>query len=175
MTNTYGRGRGIAWGDYDNDGYVDLLLGNVESTLVLLKKNGDGTFSDVTAQAGLANLQDMEAVFADDNNDGYADIFCTIADRNKPANDALFKNNGNGTFTKVTTAGLLPLNNGRSVCWGDYDNDGYLDLFISRGLDEGPLKQTLYRNKGDGTFTDVTDQSGLGIVAKNRRGRVGRL
>ncbi len=168
VTNTYGRGRGVAWGDYDNDGYVDLLLGNVKSTLVLLKNNGDGTFTDVTAQAGLANLQYIEAVFADYNNDGYADIFCTIADANKPANDALFKNNGNGTFTKVTTAGLLPLNNGRSVCWGDYDNDGYLDLFISRGLDEGPLKQTLYRNNGDGTFTDVTDQSGLGIVANNR-------
>jgi len=169
VTNTFGRGRGVAWGDYNNDGYTDLLLGNLQTSLALLKNNGDGTFTDVTTQAGLANLEFIEAVFADYDNDGFPDIFCTVAESNRPPNDTLFKNNGDGTFTKVTTqAGLLPLNNGRSVCWGDYNNDGYLDLFISRGTEDGALKQTLYQNNGNGTFTDVSDQSGLGIIANNR-------
>lgn len=169
VTNTWGRGRGIAWGDYNNDGYADLLLGNVQTDLVLLKNNGDGTFTDATAEAGLAGLQFVEAVFVDYDNDGLPDIFCTTAVAHRPAQDSLFKNNGDGTFTNVTAqAGLLPLVNGRSVCWGDYDNDGDLDLFIARGTDQGALKQTLYRNNGDGTFTDVSDQSGLGIMANNR-------
>src|SRR5262249_13262340 len=70
VTNTFGRGRGVAWGDYDNDGKTDLLLGNLKTTLVLLKQNGDGTFSDVTEATGLANLEYTEAVFADYDNDG---------------------------------------------------------------------------------------------------------
>jgi len=169
VTNTFGRGRGVAWGDYDNDGNTDLLLGNLKTTLVLLKNNGDGTFSDLTEAAGLTDLEYTEAVFADYNNDGFQDIFCTVAEAINPAKDALFRNNGDGSFTNVTrSAKLRALTNGRSVCWGDYDNDGDLDLFISRGTDEDPLKQNLYRNNGNGTFTDVSDQSGLGIVTNNR-------
>src|SRR5450432_1482039 len=169
VTNTFGRGRGVAWGDYDNDGYIDLLLGNLKTDLALLRNNGDGTFSDVAAQSGLGHLQYTECVFADYNNDGFPDIFCTLSESHNASTDILFKNNGDGTFTNVTSqAGLLVLNNGRSIAWGDYDNDGDLDLFISRGTDNGALKQTLYRNNGDGTFTDVTDQAGLGIIANNR-------
>jgi ASPIC and UnbV/FG-GAP-like repeat len=169
VTDTWGRGRSVAWGDYNNDGYPDLLLGNLQTDLFLLKNNGDGTFTDVTVQAGLAHLQYNECVFADYNNDGFPDIFCTDSQSHQPPTDLLLKNNGDGTFTNVTSqAGILPLTDGRSICFGDYDNDGDLDLFISRGTDEGALKQTLYRNNGDGTFTDVTDQSGLGIVANNR-------
>src|SRR5262249_52598629 len=119
VTNTFGRGRGVAWGDYNNDGYSDLLLGNLKTALALLKNNGDGTFTDVTAQAGLANLQFTEAVFADYNNDGFPGIFCTAAENSRTVNDTLFMNNGDGTFTEVNSqAGLLPLTSGRSVCWG---------------------------------------------------------
>jgi len=169
VTDTWGKGRGVAWGDYNNDGYPDLLLGNLKTDLFLLKNNGDGTFSDVTVAAGLGSLQFTECVFADYNNDGFPDIFCTVSESNNSSNDMLLKNNGDGTFSDVTSqAGILPLNNGRAICFGDYDNDGDLDLFISRGGDEFPVKQTLYRNNGDGTFTDVTDQAGLGSLANNR-------
>jgi hypothetical protein len=169
VTNTFGRGRGMAWGDYNNDGYPDLLLGNLKTDLALLKNNGDGTFTDVSVQAGLGGLQYTECVFVDYDNDGFPDIFCTLSESHNTSNDILLKNNGDGTFANVTSqAGILPLNNGRSIAWGDYDNDGDLDLFVSRGTDNGSLKQTLYRNNGDGTFTDVTDQSGLGVIADNR-------
>ena len=136
---------------------------------MLYKNNGDGTFVDTAAQAGLGNLQYIECAFADYNNDGFPDIFCTVSESNNSSNDMLLKNNGDGTFSDVTSqAGILPLNNGRAICFGDYDNDGDLDLFISRGGDEFPVKQTLYRNNGDGTFTDVTDQAGVGVVVNNR-------
>ena len=60
-------------------------------------------------------------------------------------------------------AGIPQINDGRSIAWGDYNNDGFLDLFISRGA-EVPMKQSLYQNNGNGTFTDVTDQAGLGAI-----------
>ena len=169
VTNTFGRGRGVACGDYNNDGYIDFLLGNLKTNLVLYKNNGDATFVDVAAQAGLGSIQYIECVFADYNNDGFPDIFCTLAEANSVLGDILMKNNGDGTFTNVSTqAGIQPLISGRAICWGDYDNDGDLDLFVSRGRDNDPLKQTLYRNNGDGTFTDVTDQAGLGASNNNR-------
>jgi enediyne biosynthesis protein E4 len=169
VTNTWGRGRGVAWGDYDNDGQIDLLLGNLKTDLVLLKNNGDKTFLDVTVEAGLGQLQYPECVLADYDNDGFPDIFCTDSERGYVPSDILLKNNGDGTFTNVSNqAGILPLVGGRAIAWGDYNNDGYLDLFISRGTDNGSLRQTLYRNNGDGTFTDVTDQAGVGSTANNR-------
>ncbi len=169
VTDTWGKGRGVAWADYDKDGYLDLLDANLKTNMVLYKNNGDGTFIDVAAQAGLGDLQYIECVFADYNNDGFPDIFCTVAQADNSLGDLLFKNNGDGTFTDVSSqAGISPLTNGRSICAGDYDNDGDLDFFVSRGLDNGPLKQTLYRNNGDGTFTDVTDQAGLGATSNNR-------
>ncbi len=168
VINTWGRGRSVAWGDYDNDGYPDLLLGNIKTNMVLYRNNGDGTFADATVAAGLGHLQYVEVAFADYNNDGFADIFCTDVLKNGAANDLLMKNNGNGTFTDVTQqAGIPPVNNGRSIAWGDYNNDGFLDLFLSRGTDVA-MKQSLYQNNGDGTFSDVTDQAGLGAISNNR-------
>ena len=169
VTNTYGRARGIAWGDYNNDGYLDLLDANLKTDMVLLKNNSDGIFTDETVSAQLTTLRYIECSFADYNNDGFPDIFCTVAQRQNVLNDILMKNNGDGTFANVSNqAGILPFKNGRSICWGDYDNDGDLDLFVSRGLDNDPLKQTLYRNNGAGTFTDATDSAGLGASSNNR-------
>jgi hypothetical protein len=170
VTNTFGRGRGVACGDYNNDGFPDLLIANFRTDLVLYRSNGDGTFVDVTASARLGGLQYTECVFADYNNDGFPDIFCTVTYPHPSfLEDILLKNNGDETFTNVSNrAGILPLINGRAVAWGDYDNDGDLDLFISRGTKEGPVKPTLYRNNGDGTFTEVTDQAGLGAVTNSR-------
>jgi hypothetical protein len=172
VTNTFGRGRSVAWGDYDNDGYLDLLLGNTQTDLVLYKNHRDGTFIDKTVQAGLGNLQYTECAFADYNNDRLTDIFCVVSGTH-PLRDILLKNNGDGTFTNVSgEAGILDLNNGRAIAWGDYDNDGDLDLFISRGShtqhNDEALRQTLYRNNGNGTFTEVTDQAGLGELSNNR-------
>ncbi len=167
VTNTWGRGRSVAWGDYDNDGYPDLLLGNLGTNMVLYRNNGDGTFTDATIAAGLSDLHYVEVAFADYDNDGFADIFCTDVQLHGTSTDLLMKNNGDGTFTDVTQqAGIAPLNDGRSIAWGDYNNDGFLDLFISRGTDS--IKQSLYQNNGDGTFTDVTDEAGLGAISNNR-------
>ncbi|MDQ3116761.1 MAG: CRTAC1 family protein [Verrucomicrobiota bacterium] len=168
VINTWGRGRSVAWGDYDNDGQLDLLLGNLRTDLVLYQNNGDGTFTDTTLQAGLGLLHYTECVFADYSNDGFPDIFCTAAIAHNPARDVLFENNRDGTFTDVTEqAGILQSINGRTLAWGDYDNDGDLDLYITRGTDVG-FKQTLYQNNDNGLFTEVTDQAGLGAISNNR-------
>ena len=118
--------------------------------------------------AGLGSLQYNEVDFADYNNDGYPDIYMSDVEAFGAHTDRLFKNNGDGTFTDVTAAaGIQPLSEGRSLAWGDYNNDGYLDLFITRGTDVA-MKQTFYKNNGDGTFTDVTDAAGLGALSNNR-------
>jgi hypothetical protein len=167
--DTWGAGRSVAWGDYDRDGYADILLGNLASDVVLYRNNGDGTFTNVAVEAGIGGLWYNEVDFADYNNDGYPDIYMTDADLPRRVNtDRLFRNNGDGTFTDVTEeAGIEPLVAGRSLVWGDYNNDGYLDLFVSRGSDD-PLRQTFYKNNGDGTFTDVTEAAGFGALTNNR-------
>jgi len=196
-------GTGCAAFDYDNDGLLDLLIVNgttmdrlreieagrvpsaAKSGVYLYRNLGDGHFEDVTERAGLSNpYWATGANAADFNNDGFADILITTI-----GVDLLFKNNGNGTFTEVGKAAGLS----RQVRWhtgsafGDYDNDGYLDLFIAgyvdihslrlsgeapvcdyRGLKAfcGPLglkgeQDVLYRNNGNGTFTDVTKSAGV--------------
>ncbi len=168
VDNAFGRGRTVAWADFDRDGNVDLLDVNLKTDLVLYRNNGDGTFTDVTAQAGLTHLQYVEGAFADYDNDGWPDIFLTSSVRRDFNNDMLLHNNGDGTFSNVSSqAGLAPVTGGRGLAWGDYDNDGDLDLYLSRGTDE-LFKQILYRNNGDGTFTDVSDAAGLGVMSNNR-------
>ncbi len=165
----YGPG-GVTAVDYDNDGLCDLFIPDgVESKL--FRNRGDGTFEDVTERAGLAGLDGVSvAVFADYDNDGHKDLFVSRTFRH----NQLFHNNGNGTFTDVTAQSGL----GEDCCttvagWADYDNDGYLDLYVGRYLDprkgipttfyarNGEPNQ-LYHNNGDGTFTNVTEQAGVG-------------
>jgi hypothetical protein len=189
-------GCGCAFLDYDNDGWMDIFIlsgTRMEETLTgatnrLYKNNRDGTFSDVTEKAGLRDVGWASAVCVGDyNNDGFEDLFCTYFGQNK-----LYRNNGDGTFTDVTKqAGLL----NEVPRWGagctfvDYNRDGYLDLFVSnyvqfdlkhmpkpgqnsncdwkgvpvecgpRGLPTG--YHSLYRNNGDGTFSDVSRQAGI--------------
>ena len=100
--DTWGRGRSVAWGDYDRDGYADLLLGNLKTDLVLYRNNGDGTFTNVAVAAGLGSLQFNEACFADYDNDGYPDIYLTDVVEKGASTDRLFRNNGDGTFSDVT-------------------------------------------------------------------------
>src|SRR5262249_7960575 len=97
--NTWGGERSMAWADFARTGYLNLLDGNLKTDMVLYKNNGDGTFADVTAQAGLGQLRWIECAFADYDNDGFPDIFCTEGVTFGGSPDALFRNNGDGTFT----------------------------------------------------------------------------
>src|SRR5271163_2510178 len=197
---------GVALLDYNNDGLLDIFFvngGRITSPMQtpenfdrhdprywnrLYRQNKDGSFTDVTEQAGLANAGDgnygMGVAVGDYDNDGYPDLFVTNYGKN-----ILYHNNGDGTFTDVTAkAGVA--GGGWSVSAGffDYDNDGKLDLFVTRYMDwdtkhskdcggnyhtycppeEFPATTSiLYHNNGDGTFTDVSQRSG--IAAKKGR------
>jgi tetratricopeptide (TPR) repeat protein len=157
-------GFSIIAGDYNNDGFVDLYisrLGWYAGDGTLFRNNGDGTFTDVTAQSGLATWGPcFSASWVDYDCDGYLDLFIPnnsggVFDRHVP--NRLFHNNGDGTFTDVTSeagvGGILPA---IGSSWGDYNNDGYPDLFVS-----GMGHAQLLRNNGDGTFTDISKQAGF--------------
>jgi enediyne biosynthesis protein E4 len=184
-------GPGVAFLDYDNDGWQDILFVNGtawpgqpgwHTTPVLYRNNHDGTFTDVTRKAGLAvEMYGMGVAVGDFDNDGYDDIFITALGQSH-----LFHNNGDGTFTDVTKkAGLWGPNEfSTSAAWVDYDRDGHLDLVVANyvqwspetdiycALDgktksyctPEPYKGTsvrLWHNRGDGTFEDATKKAGL--------------
>jgi hypothetical protein len=191
---------GVAIFDYNNDGWMDLLFLNAgESTFfhpakpprpALYRNNHDGTFTDVTSEAGLkVNLFAMGAAAADYDGDGFEDLLITGYGR-----CILFHNNGDGTFTDVTArSGINPPGWSTSAVWFDYNNDGKLDLFVAQFVDytslkscgganayggsvEGaletqiyyciprvfePMPSHLYRNDGNGHFTDVSGETGI--------------
>ncbi|HLY60791.1 MAG TPA: CRTAC1 family protein [Terriglobia bacterium] len=193
------KGSGIAFFDYDQDGWLDIYLTNgsrldptwppgQEPTSHLFKNNRDGTFIDVTEKAGLGRAGwGVGTCVGDYDNDGWDDLFLTYWGHN-----ILFHNNGNGTFTDVTKrAGLHEdrIRWGSGCSWIDYNRDGYLDLFICNYIDFDITKvpapgetsncqwkgapvmcgprglpggsNILYRNNGDGTFTNVSEKSGI--------------
>ncbi len=190
-------GCGIAFYDYDNDGWLDIFIVNgtrlegfapgEEPVNHLFKNNRDGTFTDVTSQAGLRHSGwGQGCCVGDYDNDGFDDLFVTYYGKN-----VLYHNNGNGTFTDVSErAGVA----GKRTRWGtgcafvDYDRDGHLDLFVANYIDldlktapvpeSGPClykgvmvacgppglngdTNILYHNNGNGTFTDVSEAAGL--------------
>jgi hypothetical protein len=175
-------GLGCAVGDYDNDGYVDIYITTVGSNH-LFHNLGNGKFADVTAKAGVADPGfSAGAVWFDYDNDGKLDLFvahyidwsietdqyCSLDNKNKSyctpqrykgQSSTLFHNRGDGTFENVTRrAGLYdPTSKSLGVALLDYDNDGWLDLFVSN--DTEPNK--LYRNNHNGTFTDVAVAAGV--------------
>jgi hypothetical protein len=185
-------GPGVAFIDYDNDGWQDIFLVNgtdwparpaKHSTAKLYHNNHDGTFTDVTHKAGLdVELFGMGVAVGDYDNDGYDDLFVTAMGQSH-----LFHNNGNGTFTDMTQrAGLMgPKEFSTSAAWVDYDKDGKLDLVVANYVQwsiDGDLYCTLdgksksyctpesykgtsvrlWHNRGDGTFEDATQKAGLG-------------
>ena len=168
-------GLNIVQADYDNDGRVDVLvmrggwlLSRGQMRMSLLHNNGDGTFSDVTHEAGLAlpAYPSQSAAWGDYDNDGDLDLFsCSESMPEAPEVGAaiifpsrLFRNNGDGTFTEVASAaGVTNLRYCKGSTWGDYDNDGDSDLYVSNYAGENRL----YRNNGDGTFSDIAPELGL--------------
>ncbi|MFB3881543.1 MAG: FG-GAP-like repeat-containing protein [Armatimonadota bacterium] len=152
-----------AWGDCDNDGWPDLLLARLAKPAKLYHNNGDGTFADVSASAGVSVTGGgMAATWADYNNDGWLDCYLVASVAGGASErDWLFHNNRDGTFTDVGLfSGMGADNqNGMGAAWADYDNDGYLDLYVSV-LQSGAMP-LLYHNNGNGTFTDVFGGSGL--------------
>ncbi len=191
-------GGGAAFFDYDHDGWLDIFLVNGSSldpkvrdsqpASYLFHNNRDGTFTDVTKKAGLTHSGWGQACCVGDyDNDGFDDLFVTYWGQN-----VLYRNNGDGTFTNVSEkAGVA----GSGTCWGagccflDYDRDGHLDLFVASYVNFDPAKaprpgqsaycryndipvpcgpqgfaggtNILYRNRGDGTFADVSESSGV--------------
>jgi hypothetical protein len=151
--------------DYNNDGWVDLYvtrLGFYGGEGELLRNNGDGTFTNVTAEAGLTLWGPaFGASWVDYDGDGFLDLFIAnnlggLFDRKTP--NRLFHNNGDGTFTETTEqAGLKTVWPTIGCAWGDYDNDGRPDLFVSNAMG----RSQLYHNNGDGTFTDVSEKAGV--------------
>ncbi|HET9401164.1 MAG TPA: CRTAC1 family protein [Candidatus Acidoferrales bacterium] len=198
-------GAGCAWLDFDQNGLYDAYLVNSAATQVyspkqplrnaLYRNNGDGTFTDVTAKAGVGaeGLFGMGVAVGDYDNDGFPDLFVLGYGR-----CILYHNNGDGTFTDVTAkAGVENRRKwGSSAAWFDYDNDGRLDLIVANYVDWTPERNfycgdrgpgmrsychpdvfhgvapALFHNNGDGTFTDVSKQSGIGAKAGNGLGVV---
>ena len=158
----------IAVGDYNNDGLDDLYitrLGFYVGESMLLRNNGNGTFTNVTAEAGVGCWgPSFTAQWVDYDCDGYLDLFvannlASLFDRKNP--NRLFHNNGDGTFTEVAVqAGLVTMVPTIGSAWGDYNNDGYPDLFLSSGVG----RSQLFRNNGDGTFTDVSREAGVDAI-----------
>jgi hypothetical protein len=191
-------GCGVALFDYDNDGWLDIFLVNGSSLDVktrearpgsyLFRNNRDGTFTEVTATSGLkASGWGQACCVGDYDNDGFDDLFVSYWGKN-----VLYHNNGDGTFTDVTEkAGLAGAGErwGAGCCFLDYDRDGHLDLFVANYVNFDPAKaprpgdsaycryneipvpcgplgyaggtNVLYRNRGDGTFEDVSEKSGI--------------
>lgn len=165
LTGLYG-GLNLVQADYDNDGDVDIFvlrgawLGkNGKHPNSLLRNNGDSTFTDVTFDAGLGEVHypTQTASWGDYDNDGDLDLYIgnesNDAFKNVPCQ--LFNNNGNGTFTDVAArAGVQNFGPTKAVIWGDYDSDRWIDLYVSN---LGGANR-LYRNNGNGTFTDVAEK-----------------
>jgi hypothetical protein len=159
-----GLGRGVAFADINNDGLVDLYVSNKGGANKLFLNKGNGRFEDITAKAGKGIDHpgfSMGSVFGDYDNDGYADLYLATGGQSQAETNRLFRNNGDNTFTDVTEkagVGLKAFTN--SASFVDYDNDGWLDIFCANYGDG--QKNILYRNNGNGTFSDVTDTAGVG-------------
>jgi len=186
-----GYSMGVAAGDYDNDGFVDLYVTGLNHNQ-LFHNNGNGTFSDVTSKAGVAGMVpklgkawSVAAGWFDYNNDGRLDLFVVnylnynlsnatpCVQQGHPAYcspvdflgtpNILYRNNGDGTFTDVSERSHISqyIGKGMGLAFADYDNDGFTDIFVSNDT----FENFLFHNKGDGTFAEVALQAGVAYNA----------
>jgi hypothetical protein len=180
-------GMGVAVADYDNDGFPDLFVTNYGKN-ILYHNNGDGTFTDVTAKAGVAGGGwSVSAGFFDYDNDGHLDLFVTRymewdTKRSKACGGAwrtycppaefpattnlLYRNRGDGTFEDVSQKSGIAAKKGRAlgVAFADYDDDGFMDFFVAN---DG-MQQYLFHNNGNGTFTECGLECGAGLTADGK-------
>ncbi|MCH7774080.1 MAG: VCBS repeat-containing protein [Bacteroidetes bacterium] len=162
ITNSAGlsesENEGGVFGDYNNDGLLDLYVSNELGLNFLFRNNGDETFTDVSDGSG-ANLSGLaiSSPFGDYNNDGLLDIYVV----NLSGSNVLLRNNGDGTFTNVTdAAGVGNTGSGITAVWSDFNLDGKLDLYVAN-----QNANVLYQNNGQGIFTDITAIAGVGTNA----------
>ena len=176
--NINGRAGGVIVDDFNNDGYLDIVTSgwDLDDPMHYFQNNKDGSFTDVTEKSGLTGITGgLNIQQTDYNNDGNKDIFVlrgawnTQGYGNQPS--SLLRNNGDGTFTDVTiSSGLLFLHPTQAAVWADFNNDGWLDVFIGAespmDFDAGGQHTCmLYINNHDGTFTDVAGQAHCDVTA----------
>jgi len=170
------RSGGVVIDDFNNDGYLDVVTSDwdiQEGVMHFFKNNADGSFTDIAKTAGLsATRGGLNMIQADYNNDGFTDILVLrgawLPGKYGKQPNSLLRNNGNGTFTDVTIeSGLLSFHPTQAGVWRDFNNDGWLDLFIGNETtnDADPQGTEFYQNNGDGTFTNITETSGCAINA----------
>ncbi len=184
-------GMGAAVGDYDNDGFADLYVTNYGGN-TLYHNNGDGTFSDVTARAGVATTGwSASAGFFDADNDGKLDLFVTRyvewsfqanrycgekkpgyraychPDNYEAVTNVLYRNNGDGTFTDVSAKSGIAAASGKGlgVAFADYDHDGFMDVYVANDS----VQSFLFHNNGNGSFSEVGLLAGVGSTRTARR------
>ena len=160
--NLVSMANGLVVDDFDNDGLFDVMISsyNLCEPLHYFHNNGDGTFTDRAREAGLSKqLGGLNMIQADYNDDGCMDLLVLRGAWEFPVRKSLLRNNCDGTFTDVTReAGLAePATRTQAAVWADVDNDGFVDLFV--GNEDGPCQ--LFRNRGDGTFEDISHSSGV--------------
>ena len=183
-------GVGCCVGDYDNDGYLDLYVTNFGKNR-LYRNNGNGTFTDIADQANVGDMRwGASCAFADYDNDGHLDLYVTNyiqyqLDKNKICEnkgvrtycnpqeyigeaDVLYRNNGDGTYAEVTQAAGVyqPRSRGLGVVWGDYNNDGYSDIYVANDTNENHL----FRNNRDGSFSDEAFFAGVALSEDGEMG-----
>jgi tetratricopeptide (TPR) repeat protein len=160
--NVVSTANGVVVDDFDNDGLLDVMISSYDvcEPLHFLHNNGDGTFTDRAVRAGLADqLGGLNMIQADFNNDGCMDLLILRGAWEFPVRKSLLRNNCDGTFTDVTKqAGLAePATRTQAAVWADIDNDGFVDLFVAN--ENAPSQ--LFRNRGDGTFEDISHSAGV--------------